>query len=205
MAGQVVNQPQLPRLAEARGAANPENPTQDPWGVQFAIRCHAPTGKQSYLDLRGDGVDWGRPAYSPRRRMAADTCRLLSLCMQRKIQMFGVLDRYAAGFEPVDGRDARFNQPTAQSPWPQNPDQNQKEGPVACTKFFSEGRGPGESATSRVMSSTLSARDLKMAARMYRVIGHLGCNFEIGGHIRDGTSWLPKILPKICRSGKTLW
>lgn len=29
---------------------------------------------------------------------------------------------------------------------------------------------------------------------MYRVIGHLGCNFEIGGHFRDGTSWLPKIL-----------
>lgn len=36
------------------------------------------------------------------------------------------------------------------------------------------------------MSSTMSAIVLKMAARMYRVIGRLGCNFDSGGHIRDG-------------------
>lgn len=116
----------------------------------------------------------------------------------------GLLTRCAAGFEPVEGRDARFNQPTTQPTCLRNPRLvNQKEETTAYT-ISPRGRGR-ESAASRVMSSTMSASDLKMAARMYRVIGHPCCNLKSGGHIRDGTSWLPKILPKICRGGKTLW
>lgn len=116
MAGQVVNQPHLPRLAETRGAVHQENtkPHTESVGCPFAIRCYAPAGKQSCLDLRGDGVYWGRPAYSPGRQMAADICRSLSNACSKEFQMFGPLHRCAAGFGPVEGRGARFNQPTTQ-------------------------------------------------------------------------------------------
>lgn len=204
MAGQVVDQPHLPRLAEARGAAHQNTPhrirgvSSSPFAVTHRLEsshawiCGA-TGLTGGDLLIHHGAEW------------LQTCRLLSSCMQQKIQMFGSLDRCTAGFEPVEGRDARFNQPTTQPTCLQNPRPNQKEEPTAYTTCPGKEGGGGESATSRVMSSTMSASDLKMAARMYRVIGHLGCNFESGGHIRDGTSRLPKILPKIRRSGKTLW
>lgn len=124
---------------------------------------------------------------------------------EQKSQIFGSLDRCAAGFEPLGCQEARFNQPTAQLA---KPSPKSKEGLLLPRKRLpgERARGlPGKSSLPHVMSSTLSANFLKMAAGMHRVIGHLGCSFDFGGHIRDGISWLPKIVSKICRSGKTLW